>query len=117
MTMIRYEDRVCGLFTRTFLRRRRGVRVAVLVHARGAIAENFCEMASEVEIEERIDSCQRWGERARYRDSETILSRCLDGDQFLEFWTRLQESIHGVRPWYESSQDSPGRLLLTALGR
>ena len=82
---------------------------------RGAIAENFCEMASEVEIEERIDSVSRWGERARYRDAETILSRCLDGDQFLEFWTRLQESIHGVRPWYESSKDSPGGLLLTAL--
>ena len=82
---------------------------------RGAIAENFCEMASEVEIDERIDSVSRWGERARYRDTETILSRCLDGDQFLEFWTRLQESIHGVRPWYESSQDSPGGLLLRAL--
>ena len=82
---------------------------------RGAIAENFCEMAREVEIEERIDSVSRWGERARYRDSETILSSCLDGDQFLEFWTRLQESIHGVRPWYESSQDSPGGLLLRAL--
>ena len=53
-------------------------------------------MASEIEIEERIyDSVSRWGERAEYRDSEAILSRCLDGDQFLEFWTRLQESIQG----------------------
>jgi len=81
---------------------------------RGALAEEFADLAKVVSLSERVDLNAR-AAPSRLRSVETIASRVLDGDTFLEFWTRLEECRLGIRPWRSATDESPGGRLLLGL--
>ncbi|KAJ1457857.1 hypothetical protein M885DRAFT_586477 [Pelagophyceae sp. CCMP2097] len=100
----------------------RGVRSAVAnVHGarfwwahRASLAEDFVALAAHViDFTELVDERCR-ADPVRHRARRTVRARALGKDDFLEFWTRLEESRQGLRWWAVARGDAAA--LLETLG-